>query len=73
MNMLTGKPARASALSILFSLILIAHSTFDFIPIKIIITVIFITIGITSVIIALELKKLNQHYKSIKILRRELK
>ena len=67
------KPARAGALSILFSLILIAHSTFDFIPIKIIITVIFITIGITSVIIALELKKLNQHYKSIKILRRELK
>ncbi|AVF49405.1 hypothetical protein AL492_17945 [Elizabethkingia anophelis] len=46
---------------------------FDFIPVKIIITVIFITISITSVIIALELKKLNQHYKSIKILRRELK
>ncbi|KUG12217.1 hypothetical protein BEI02_09280 [Elizabethkingia sp. HvH-WGS333] len=67
------KPARTSGLSILFSLILIAHSKFDFIPVKIVITVIFITISITSVLVALELKKLNKHYKSIKILRRELK
>ena len=64
--MLTGKPARAGALSILFSLILIAHSTFDFIPVKIIITVIFITISITSVIIALELKNLISTINQLK-------
>lgn len=66
MNMLTGKTSQTSALSILFSLILIAHSTFDFIPIKIIITVIFITIGITSVIIALELKNLISTINQLK-------
>ncbi|WP_260142897.1 hypothetical protein [Elizabethkingia anophelis] len=66
------KPARIGALSILFSVVLIAHSMFDFIPVKIITTSIFITISITTVLAASELKKLNQHYKSIKILRREL-
>lgn len=66
------KPARIGALSILFSVVLIAHNMFDFIPVKIITTSIFITISMTTVLAASELKKLNQHYKSIKILRREL-
>ncbi|WP_337084511.1 hypothetical protein [Elizabethkingia anophelis] len=66
------KPARIGTLSILFSVVLIAHTMFDFIPAKIITTSIFITISITTVLVASELKKLNQHYKSIKILRREL-
>lgn len=66
-------PARSSGLAILFSVILITHSVFDFIPIDFIIAGIFMMIALSYILLVSEFKKLNQHYKSIKILSRELK
>ncbi|WP_407534266.1 hypothetical protein [Elizabethkingia miricola] len=66
-------PARPSGLAILFSVMLVAHPIFDFIPITIIITGLFIMIALSYILLVSELKKLNRHYKSIKILIRNLK
>ncbi|WP_411898306.1 hypothetical protein [Elizabethkingia occulta] len=66
-------PARSSGLAILFSIILIAHSVFDLIPTSFIIGGVFIMIALSYILLVSEFKKLNKHYKSIKILSRELK
>lgn len=66
-------PARSSGLAILFSIILIIHSVFDFIPTNFIIGGIFMMISLSYILLVSEFKKLNKHYKSIKILSRELK
>ncbi|MCL1678062.1 hypothetical protein [Elizabethkingia miricola] len=66
-------PARPSSLAILFSIMLVAHPVFDLIPIVIIIVGLFIMIALSYILLVSELKKLNRHYKSIKILIRNLK
>lgn len=66
-------PARPSSLAILFSIMIVAHPVFDLIPIIIIIVGLFIMIALSYILLVSELKKLNRHYKSIKILSRDLK
>ena len=66
-------PARPSGLAILFSVMLIIHPVSNFIPIVLIIAGIFIMIALSYILLVSEFKKLNRHYKSIKILSRDLK
>ncbi|CAI9686528.1 hypothetical protein HZQ11_15965 [Elizabethkingia anophelis] len=66
-------PARPSGLAILFSVMLVVYPIFDFIPIALIIAGLFIMISLSYILLVSELKKLNRHYKSIKILSRDLK